>query len=152
MIAGIVLSVALLALAPVYWRRRGPASGLRWVALGLVPAALALSGLATMLGRIGVAIGRFASSFVFSPTVWLGFGLLGGAVLLELGSRALRARGAGGAPAVTPGPASAARKGAAPAQPTPQVGQPKPQVARAKPAADDDFDEIEALLRKRGIS
>ena len=52
-----------------------------------------------MFGRIGIAIGRFFTSFVFSPFVWAGFALLGGAVALEFAARAMRARGMGDAPA-----------------------------------------------------
>src|SRR5687768_14539611 len=83
-IAGVALSVGLVALAPWVWRRRGTADGLRWVAIAITPAALAMSGMATMVGRIGLEIGRFFTSFAFSPFVWMGFALLGGAVGLEL--------------------------------------------------------------------
>jgi hypothetical protein len=124
----------------------GARRGLRWLAVAVVPAGLALSGLAVMFGRIGLAIGRFFTSFVFSPFVWAGFALLGGAVALEFASRAMRARGAGEPPA---GDSGSQRS----------VGGPPAQVERSRPAttsrrapADDDMAEIEELLKRRGIT
>jgi len=141
-IAGVTLTVAMLALAPLAWRRLGARRGLRWLAVAIVPAGLALSGLAAMFGRMAVAMGQFISSFVFSPFVWVGFGLLGGAVALELASRSMGRRGKGNAPA---GGAGAGSK--------PAVGRSAPQVERGKKApVDDDMAEIEALLRRRGIT
>jgi hypothetical protein len=143
-IAGIALSIGLVALTPFAWRRLGPRRGLRWLAIALVPAGLALSGLGAMVGRIGTAIGHFFTSFVFSPFVWAGFALLGGAVALEYASRAMKARGAGDAPA-----------GGMPASSTAGVGRStsSPQVERSRKApVDDDMAEIEELLRRRGIT
>jgi hypothetical protein len=144
-VAGIALSVAMVVATPFVWRRIGPRRGLRWLAIALVPAGLALSGLASMVGRIAVEIGRFFTSFVFSPFVWAGFALLTGAVGLELASRAMKARGAGAAPA-TGGKAAGATAG---------TGRPvgTPEVERSRKApVDDDMAEIEELLRRRGIT
>ena len=147
-IAGIALSVAMVAAAPFAWRRLGARRGLRWLAIAIVPAGLAMSGLAAMFGRIGVAIGRFFTSFVFSPWVWVGFALLGGAVALEFASRAMRTRGIGEGPA-----------GTKEADSTPGVSGGRPQVERSRsvPAsnrapADDDMADIEELLKRRGIN
>ena len=146
-IAGVSLSVALIALAPLAWRRLGARRGLRWIAVALVPAGLAMSGLAVMFGRMAVAVGRFFTSFVFSPFVWAGFALLGGAVALEFASRAMRARGMGDAPASGEG------------ESRPSVGGPPQQIDRSRKApaskqapVDDDMAEIEALLKRRGIT
>jgi len=134
-IAGFALSAALLAVAWFAWRRRGAADGLRWLAVALVPAGLAMSGLGAMFGRIGLAIGRFFTMFVFSPFVWTGLALLGGAVGLELASRAMRARGVGGRSENAAG----------------QV-EPRRPAASSPGTADDDLADIEELLRRRGIT
>lgn len=134
-IAGFALSAALLAVAWIAWRRRGTADGLRVLAIALVPAGLAMSGLGAMFGRMGLAVGRFFSGFVFSPLVWTGIALLGGAVGLELTSRALRSRGMGARDADSGQQIEPSRK----------AGQPSV-------AADDDLAEIEELLRRRGIT
>ena len=146
-IAAVALSTALLALAPLAWRRLGARRGLRWIAVAVVPAGLAFSGLAVMFGRIGLAIGKFFTSFVFSPMVWAGFALLGGAVALEFASRTMRARGVGEAPASKEG------------ESRPSVGGPPAQIDRGRKApaskrepVDDDMAEIEALLKRRGIT
>ena len=75
----------------------------------------------------------------FSPTVWLGVALAGTAVVCLVVSGALRERGRGLAPA----------KGTA-RRPGPDRGL--PAAERAEPAIDDDLAEIEAILKKRGIS
>lgn len=138
------LSIALLALAPLAWRRLGARRGLRWLAVAIVPAGLAMSGLAVMLGRIGLAVGRFFTGFVFSPFVWAGLALLGGAVALEFAARAMTARGMGGAPA-----------GGTPEKRPAQPGQIEPSrtvPASKRPPVDDDMADIEELLRRRGIT
>lgn len=134
-IAGFALSAALLAVAWFAWRRRGAADGLRWLAVALVPAGLAMSGLGAMFGRIGLAIGRFFTMFVFSPFVWTGLALLAGAVGLELASRAMRARGVGARQ-----PETARRV------------EPRRDAPASSGAADDDLADIEELLRRRGIT
>jgi hypothetical protein len=146
-IAGIALSVGLVAVTPWIWRRRGVADGLRWLAIAVVPGALAMSGMARMIGRIGVEIGRFFTGFAFSPVVWAGFLLLGAAVALEVTSRAMRARGIGGAPDSGSGKSAAGGGSAAqPRQIEPSRGAPAPAPV------DDDLAEIEELLRRRGIT
>jgi hypothetical protein len=141
-IAGVSLSIALLALAPLAWRRLGARRGLRWLAVAIVPAGLAMSGLAVMLGRIGLAVGRFFSGFVFSPFVWAGFALLGGAVALEFAARAMGARGMGGASGETTANRPA------------EAGQIEPsrKVPSTRAPVDDDMADIEELLRRRGIT
>lgn len=146
-IAGIALSVALVAATPLAWRRFGPRRGLRWLAIALVPAGLAMSGLAAMFGRMGLAVGHFFTSFIFSPFVWAGFALLGGAVALEFAARAMRARGMGDAPA-SRDDASAGSVGGPPAQV--ERSRSAPKSSRAP--VDDDMADIEELLRRRGIT
>jgi hypothetical protein len=131
------------------WRRRGAGAGLRGAAWSLVPLALALIGAFNLVWKFGTAIGSFATSFVFSPRVWLGVAVAGLAVVLFAVSGGLRRRRgrkvvsgqpAGGKPvagsdggAAKPGKALTQAKGKVPA------------------AADDDLGDVAEILRRRGI-
>jgi hypothetical protein len=133
------VSAAGLALAAITAYRKRFLAATRIAAYALVPVGL------VMTGAVEWAFGT-----VFSPTAWIGFGVLGVAWLLFLSTRAVeRRRGAGRK--VT---AEAARPGvAAPAASAPALGQgqrgatPKPKTT----AAGDDFSDIEAILKKHGI-
>lgn len=139
-IAGLALSAALLAATPFVWRRRGSVFALRWAAVAVVPAGLALAGLLTLFGRVGNAVTSFVSRFVFSPTVWIGWSLLGAAVLVWVIAGAMQARGAGGSPAV-----------GRPESPRAVERSTKQPGARTDGGADDEFADIEEILRRRGI-
>src|ERR1700728_4878237 len=65
-----------LVLSWFTWRRRGRRRGIRAVAWSLLPMALYLTGSILLVGRIGSALVRFASAFVFSPKTWSGVALL----------------------------------------------------------------------------
>src|SRR5580693_8729789 len=54
------------------FRRRGFTAGLRGVAWSLLPLAAYLTGAIEMIWKIGVAIGDFGTSFIFSPEKWAG--------------------------------------------------------------------------------
>ena len=84
----------------------------------------------------------WAAHLVFSPTVWLGFGLAGLAAVLYVVSGFMKDR-------QRPGPSRAAKNPA-----TGPAALPAPGGKRRDPVFDDDPElaEIEALLRKRGIS
>ena len=126
------------------WRRRGVAAGLRGAAWSLLPLAAYLTGAVKMLWRIGTAVADWVGGFVFSPKVWSGIVLVGLAIVLYMVSGALRRR----APSRGRTAGSAATRGeVAPA------GRRAVEPAR-KPAAapDDDFSEVEEILRRRGIS
>ena len=82
---------------------------------------------------IGDSVGHWAVHLVFSPVVWLGIVLTGVSAVLFGASALLRGRGS--APELGAPPARAA---------TP---------ARGKAAiGDGDLDDIEAILRRHGIS
>jgi len=137
------LALTLTILGGVYtyvaWRRRGVAAGLRGLAWTLVPPALWLSGTLRLVGDIAGDIGNWAVHLVFSPLVWAGIVLGGVAVVLFGVSGALLARGIGirGRTKQT-----AAKK--------------QPRAVRAHDADDENgiegMDDIEAILRKHGIS
>jgi hypothetical protein len=122
------------------FRRRGLASGLRGAAFTLLPAAAWLTHTLELLTNIVGAVGDWATSLVFNPFTWIGIMLAGVSVLLFGVSSFLSSRQLGGRPDRRElGPGKAAGKAAG-------------ESGRGTPALDDDLAEIEALLRKRGIS
>lgn len=124
------------------FRRRGTAAGLRGAGLTLVPAALWLTGTLELLGDVGSAVGRWAGDFVLDPAAWVGIVLAGLAVVLWVVSGVLAARG-GGAPTER----APRRSAELPEGRAPKAG---PAVSSGG-SGDPEMDEIEALLRKRGI-
>ncbi|WP_440066127.1 cellulose synthase [Streptosporangium sp. OZ121] len=165
---GLVLSFLLM-------RRRGAAAGLRAAAWSLLPVAAYLTGALPTLWQIGTAIGGFVTGLAFNPMVWAGVGVAGLSALLFLVSgflRGRRLRAASSASGASPAPVASAPAGTgqhravAPGTPgATAVTQPLPKrtpapspVSRAagskpaaKPAADDDFSDIEDILKRRGI-
>ncbi|MEU5808409.1 MULTISPECIES: hypothetical protein [unclassified Streptomyces] len=145
------LAAAGLGIAAVAAYRKRFRTAARIAAYALVPAGLVLTG--------AVA---WASDIVFKPTVWAGFGVLALAWALFAATRAVERRGLGkagrnepaaanaGKPGKAPRAArgSAARDAVAPAASAPSLGQ---AAGRPKPASDDDFSDIEAILKKHGI-
>jgi len=130
------LTFTILGGVGAWWayRRRGLRSGLRWTAATLLLPAAYLTRTLKMLGRIGSAVADWATSFVWNPLVWVGIVLAGVSLLLFLVAARLPGR---------------ERK---------QVGQrsgtsavPAGRAAAGLPGADPELDEIEALLKRRGI-
>jgi hypothetical protein len=131
------------------FRNRGAASGLRGLGLTLVPVGLWLTDSLRMVSRIADAIGDWATGLVFSPMTWAGIVVFGVAALCLVVSGVLRGR-------QTPTTSRRSRK-AAGSGGAAGSGKPLPRASsgKAAPAAssgDDELDEIEAILRKRGIS
>ena len=146
---GLTLTLVGLVLSVLVLRRRGLAAGLRAAAWSLLPLALGLTGTLRLLWRIGDLVVRWAAHLVFSPFVWVGIAVLGVSALLFVVSGVLRARGVGGRRAVD-------RSGRRTGEPT-AVTADRPlrraRAGRAEPAVQDkDMDDIEAILRKHGIS
>jgi hypothetical protein len=119
------------------YRRRGLRSGMRWAAATLLVPAAYLTRTLRMLGRIGSAIADWAASFVWNPLVWVGLGL----AVLSVALFAVAARLPGRQP-----------KQAAPAGPSGPKAAGAGRRAGALPGGDPELDEIEALLKRRGIS
>lgn len=133
---GALLTLLGLVASAFVWRRRGAAHGMRWTAWSLVPLAAALTGTLRLAGEVFEAVLRWAARLVFSPTVWLGIVVASVAVVLYVVSGFLLRRTTGRAPdtgTTPPGP--------------PAVGS-----RRSGEPAIDDLDDIEAILRKHGIS
>lgn len=138
------LALALSVLIGIWtWhavRQRRWAAGVRGAAVTLVPIAAYLTHTLRMVGRMVDVIGDWAAGFVFSPTVWLGLIIAGVAVVLFLVSFRLPG---GSRPKAVDG------------------SREKRSTTRRQPAAkdigkdiglDDDMDDIQAILRKHGIS
>ncbi len=121
----------------VAFRRRGPRAGTRWLAATLLVPAAYFTRTLKMLGRIADAVVDWAASFVWNPMVWFGIVLAGISVALLVASRWLPSR----RPAKAAAPAKARR------------GE-LPETRSGGPAidGDDDLADIEAILKRRGIS
>jgi len=125
---GLALTLLGLVASVLVWRRRGAASGLRGAAWSLLPLAAALTGVLRLVAEIVGDIGAWTLRLVFSPVVWAGVCLAGLAVVLYVVSGLLGRR----TPTKPAPPAAPGRRAAGP--------------------ADDDLADIEAILRKHGIS
>lgn len=135
---GATLFLVGLVVSWVVWRRRGAAHGLRGVAWSL---ALLAAGLVGLLESLWIF---FSGLNIFSPVLWAGGIAIGLAVVLYVVSGIMKARGVG-----TKGKVGG-RKSAKAAE---GQGSGKGQVESAKASDDeDDFSDIEAILRDRGIT
>ena len=114
------------------YRRRGLRSGLRWAAATLLLPAAYFTKTLKMFSQIGSAIADWATTFVWNPVVWLGLGLGALSVLLFFVAARL--------------PGRERKPGRGPK--TVDAGSTKP----ALPGSDPELAEIEALLKRRGIS
>jgi hypothetical protein len=153
-----------LVLTVILGRRRSVRSMLHGAAWSLIPIAAYLTGSTLMLWRIGVAIGAWASAFVFSTQRWAGVAvaglivvlfLLGGGRLRRRQARAKRQEsrerklqasqaaegGAGASGAIGAGRTLPAALGADGRQPWEQGPQEQPEPARrakARPSSKGD--------------
>ncbi|SEH00808.1 hypothetical protein SAMN05444920_117239 [Nonomuraea solani] len=157
-------SIAGLALAFLAFRRRGAASGMRVTAWALLPMAAYLTGALQALWTIGTTVAGFVTSLVFNPSVWAGVAVAGLSAVLFVASGVMRGRrlafgrkkkAAAPQQPATPGVQQGDKQGGRQTSGKPAAATPGPQpaVSAKKPAkADDDFSDIEDLLKRRGIS
>jgi hypothetical protein len=161
-ICGGVTGVGLVASYLVY-RSRGFAAGMRGAAWSLLPMAAYLTQSVQTLWDMGVKLVDFATGFVFSTERWAGVALAGLALVLFVVSGLMRRGRPGNDSAVKDGPAKggAVKDGKAKSgRATQSAAASKPQAlerrsgraTKAEPDDDDDFSEIEKILRNRGIS
>lgn len=154
----LALTAAGLVAAWGRWRRKSPRAGVRMLAWAVLPMAFYLTGLADLVERISSAFVKFGASFVFSPKTWLGVVLAGVALLLLMvsgglpavsrrkGSKAVKDGGSG----QEPGRDSAGKnRTSGPQALTTGTGRTRKQAAAD---SDDDMADVEAILRRRGIS
>lgn len=152
---GMGLGAALAAVGFVIsyfvWRRKGAAYGLRGVAWSLLPLIAGLLLLMDVVLQFVLGVLGILLTMAFKFQSWVGLGLAVLMVVLYVVTGFMKSKGIGVKPGARPqdkakGEGTPAAGGAPPA-----AGQVKaPQQSKA-PAADDDFGDIEALLRKRGI-
>ncbi|GAA3490528.1 hypothetical protein [Streptomyces cremeus] len=144
------VSAAGLGIAAITAYRKRFLTATRLAAYSLVPVGL------VMIGAVG-----WLSDIVFKPVVWAGLGVLGLAWLLFVTTRFVERRG-GGTRKERKAARAARSDAVAPAANAPSLGAgrpagapaaaPAPAPAQAKgKKADDDFSDIEAILKKHGI-
>jgi hypothetical protein len=171
-----------LVLSYLTMRRRGIRAGLRGAAWSLLPLAAYLTGSVLMFWKMGVAIGDFAKGFAFSPRVWSGIAVAGLAAVLLMATGGVRrrrrvkqaegssavsgsrttatgVRPPAGATAALPSGDVAVVSGGSRTATVPATTGPQPATAklprRRKAAAEsggDDMQDVEEILRRRGIS
>jgi hypothetical protein len=137
--AWLALALSLTVLGGIWtwvsFRRRGTRSGLRALAVTLLPLAAYFTDTLQMLTAVAAEVGDWAANLAFNPVTWLGITLAGLSVVLFVVAGRVRPRQVDdptGRPALHNRTGSDAKR---------------PAIAQ-----DDDMAEIEALLRKRGIS
>jgi hypothetical protein len=121
------------------FRSRGFVAGLRGVGFTLIPVALLLTDTLQMVTRIGSAISDWALGLAFSPATWLGIIMAGVSVVCFVVAGFIANRGAVEEPRTD----KPARK---------ELSKSKGSKADPVLAEDPELAEIEALLRKRGIT
>jgi hypothetical protein len=155
-----------LVLSYLAMRRRGVGSGLRGAAWSLLPLAAYLTGAIEMFWKMGVAIGDFATGFVFSPKVWSGIVVAGVSALLFVASGPLRRRRVKRGKEKQAAEPAAGRAGTLSAASTgSQLTRQDPRTTAAPAKApvkarkgkgadedDDDLGDVADILRRHGIS
>ncbi|MEU1915774.1 hypothetical protein [Streptomyces massasporeus] len=138
------VSAAGLGIAIVTAYRKRYLAAVRIAAYSLVPIGLVMTGVVEWL-----------ADTAFSPTAWAGFGVLGLAWVLFMTTRAVERRRGGGTRKERRAAAREAGRSdaVAPAAAAPSLGQGTRPATRPASASrgDDDFSDIEAILKKHGI-
>ncbi|WP_329389844.1 hypothetical protein [Streptomyces sp. NBC_01716] len=144
------VSAAGLGIAAITAYRKRFLAATRIAAYSLVPVALVMTGVVQWL-----------ADKAFSPTAWVGVGLLGFSWLLFMTTRMVERRAGVGSRKERKAAARAAQRDAvAPAASAPSLGastapsaQPRPAKAKKSGGTDsgDDFSDVEAILKKHGI-
>ena len=137
------LTLSLTVLGGIWswsaFRRHGATAGLRALGFTLLPLAAYLTDTLQMFTRIVDAVTSWATHLVLSPTVWLGVVIGGIGVALIVGSGMMRSRRLGTGDGATR---------ALPSADTRDRGSRRSAVTDTDP----EMAEIEAILRKRGIT
>jgi hypothetical protein len=138
------LALALTVLGGTYtwWalRNRGVTAAVRGAGLTLLPLAAWMTGLLQVFGDITDSLAHWLTRLVFSPSVWLGLIIGFVAVVMIGGANAFAKRVPGDKPD---------RRGSKPAPARPKAVT---RAQRQDPLIDDEMAEIQAILKKRGIS
>ncbi|MYS92815.1 MULTISPECIES: hypothetical protein [Streptomyces] len=136
------VSAAGLGIAAVTAYRKRFLAATRIAAYSLVPIGLVMTGVVEWL-----------ADTAFSPTAWAGFGVLGVAWVLFTSTRVVERRRGGTRKERRAARAAARPEAVAPAASAPSLGQGSRPTGRpaTAPRGDDDFSDIEAILKKHGI-
>jgi len=139
------------------WRSRGFVAGLRGAGWTILPVAAWLTGVLELGFDIADSVGEWAVHVVFSPVVWLGIVLAGvSGVLLGVSSfldGRGRVKGDGTPPAALEAPKQRGSKGSSSKGSLSKGSLSKGSLSKGRAAiGDEDLDDIEAILRKHGIS
>ncbi|MFF6917392.1 hypothetical protein [Streptomyces sp. NPDC012466] len=137
------VSAAGLGIAVITAYRKRYLAAVRIAAYALVPIGLVMTGVVEWL-----------ADTAFSPTAWAGFGVLGVAWVLFMTTRAVERRRGGTRKERRAAARAADRPEAvAPVASAPSLGQGSRPATRPAPASrgEDDFSDIEAILKKHGI-
>ncbi|TQS29580.1 cellulose synthase [Microbispora sp. KK1-11] len=150
------LTAVGIGLSYLAFRRRGATAGLRATAWSLLPLAAYLTGALQTLWNVGAAVVGFVTGLVLSPAVWAGVVLAGLSALLFIVSGTLRGRALSRTRTARPeqgGATAATERPATPKTATPKTAQTgKTAPRQVEQPAGDDFSDIEAILKRRGIS
>lgn len=141
----ISLAALGLVLAIVLWLRGRRGRALQAFGFAALPVGLYLTGLLGLVFAAISALGGWAARLVFNPAVWAGAGLLGIAVVLWVIGGVIARRTRGRRPADKKSGTTAVRGKDEKASLTRGRG------ATSKGATGSEFDDIEELLRRRGI-
>lgn len=139
------LALALTTLGGIYtwWalRHRGFAAATRAAGFTLLPLAAWMTGLLKVFGDVTDVFGHWFVHLVFSPVVWLGVVVFVVAfVLIGAGNFVTRRRG------------PTADMPAKPAKRRTEAPRAVGPATKSDPLIDDEMAEIQAILKKRGIS
>ena len=136
------VSAAGLGIAVVTAYRKRFLAAARIAAYSLVPLGLVMTGVVDWL-----------ADTAFSPTAWAGFGVLGLSWVLFATTRTVERRRGGTRKERRAARAAARPEAVAPGASAPSLGQGSRPAARPAPASrsEDDFSDIEAILKKHGI-
>lgn len=144
------LTLSLSILGGIYtwfaFRSRGFVAGLRGAGITIIPLALLLTDTLEMVTKIGSAVGDWALHLAFSPVNWLGIILAAVSVVCFVVAGFLSDRGVGAGRT-----GDAGESGEKPARKELAKGK----GTKKEPVLSDvdpEMAEIEALLRKRGIT
>jgi hypothetical protein len=141
----LALSLSVVGGIYTWWalRHRGVVAAVRGAGLTLLPIAAWLTGLLEVAGKIGDALSHWLATLVFNPATWLGMIIGFVAIVLIGGANAIARRGKPDKPDKSD-------------KPQKTQGSSAPKAVRATkspdPLIDDEMAEIQAILKKRGIS
>jgi hypothetical protein len=150
----LALSLSILGGIYTWWalRSRGITAAVRGAGLTLLPLAAWMTGLLQVFGDIGTSLAHWLTRLVFSPTVWLGMIIGFVAVVLIGGANAVSRR----MPADKPADKARDKPGDKPDRRSRRSAATRPKAvtpaAKHDPLIDDEMAEIQAILKKRGIS